>query len=120
MSETVHYKGKLNLIIKTSNVEFLEDVCKGLCNKHGLEELDGYDSWSEILQNELYDEYVEIEDKHDNVSIFEVVSRVDVDEYEMFNITQIEDEEYEYEVMYYNGGMGLSEAIEEALNRLEK
>jgi hypothetical protein len=83
-----------------------------------LELEDYYDSWSDQIQGELYNEYVVIE-KDNYYSLYEVSSRKSIDEYEMFNITQIEDEEYEYEVMYYNGCMGLSEAIEEALNRLE-
>ena len=51
-------------------------------------------------------------------SLYEVLTRKDIDEYEMFNIKPLDKNEYEYEVMYYNGCMGLSEAIEESFKRL--
>lgn len=117
MSETVHYKGRLKLIVKTSNVEFLEDICKKLYSQYKSNDL-YYDTWVEQLQDELYDTFVIIEDEHDNVSIYEILSKNHVDEYEMFNINKINDETYEYEIMYYNGCMGFSEAIEESFNRL--
>lgn len=118
MSETVHYKGKLNRIVKTDNKEVFETICESILNKHEQLELkDFYKSWSDQIQGELYNEYVVIE-KNNNYSLYEILSRKDIDEYEMFNITKLDDDEYEYEVMYYNGGMGLSEAIEESFKRL--
>ena len=117
MSETVHYKGKLKLIVKTSNIDFLEDICKKLYAEYRSDDL-YYDSWCEQLQSELYNEYVVIEDDHENVSVYEIKSKKNIDEYEMFNVTKLDNDEYEYEVMYYNGGMGLSEAIEESFKRL--
>ena len=117
MSETVHYKGKLKLVIKTEDKEFLEDVCKQILIKHGIEELDFYESWREQLENEMHNDYTIVKNKG-IYSVYKILSRSDVDVYEMFNITKTSDDEYEYEVMYCNRYMGLSEAIEESFKRL--
>lgn len=118
MSETVHYKGKLKLITSTTDSDFFETVCQDVLSQNGQKDrYDYYDSWSEQIQGELYNEYIVIE-KDNNYSLYEVLSRKSIDEYEMFNIVQIADNEYEYEVMYYNGCMGLGEAIEESFKRL--
>ena len=117
MSETVHYKGKLKLIVKTSNNDFLEDICQKLYAEYRSDDL-YEDSWYDQLQSELYNEYAVIEGKDDSVSIYKIVSKNNVEDYEMFNIKKTTHDEYEYEVMYYNGGMGLSEAIEESFKRL--
>ena len=118
MSEIVHYKGKLRLVTSTKNNDFFETICQGVLAQNGQKDrYSYYDSWSEQIQGELYNEYIVIE-KDNNYSLYEVLSRKSIDEYEMFNIVQIADNEYEYEVMYYNGGMGLSEAIEESFKRL--
>lgn len=118
MSETVHYKGKLKLITSTTDSDFFETVCQDVLSQNGQKDrYDYYDSWSEQIQGELYNEYIVIE-KDDVYSLYEVLTRKDIDEYEMFNIKPLDKNEYEYEVMYYNGCMGLSKAIEESFNRL--
>lgn len=117
MSETVHYKGKLNLVCQTQDKSFFEDVCKELCIKRNFKELyDFYETWEEQLRSELYEKYVIVHDEF--ISVYEVLSQINIDDYEMFNVSKLSDTEYDYEVMYYNGCMGLSEAIEESFYRL--
>lgn len=112
MSETVHYKGKLELVEKDKD-EILEDVCKRVLLKHGYRELKNcFDSYGEMLYNKLYNKYVITEN-----NVYKILSKEEVEEYEIFNISDNENGTYDYEVMYYTGGMGLDEAIEESFNR---
>lgn len=114
MSETVHYVGKLQIVEKLEN-ETLEEICKRILNKHNYFDLKSYfDSWQEMLYDELYEKYVVVND-----NVFEVLTKIDKgNEYDIFNIEVNNDKTYNYEVMYYNGGCGFNEAIEEAFNKL--
>ena len=97
MSETVHYKGKIQLVEKIKD-ETLEEQCKRILSEHGYQELDLYcDSWHEMLCEELYERYVIVND-----SIYKVI-----------------DKTINYHVMYYDGGCSFNEAIEEAIQNME-
>lgn len=114
MSETVHYKGKIQLVPKLEN-ETLEDVCKRIMNEYDCFELDSYcNTWREFMADELYERYVVIND-----DVYEVTDKKYFsDEYDIFKAHKVSDTEYEYEVMYYNGGCSFEEAIEEAFNQM--
>lgn len=117
MSETVHYTGKIKLVEKLEN-ESLEDICQRILKENGFIELSDYcSSWQEMLYDQLYREYV-IDNKNNNV--YKVLSKVERDEYEMFEIKDNNDGTYDYQVMYYNGGMGFDEAIEESFKNMNK
>lgn len=115
MSETVRYTGKLKLIENLSN-ETLEDQCRRILEEHNYFELNGYcDSWEEMLDDELYGQYVIYNDK-----VYEVVEKnyKDIGE-DIFESYQNEDKTISYEVMYYNGGCGFNEAIGYALENMK-
>lgn len=113
MSEVVHYKGKIKLVEKLPN-ETLEEQCKRILAEYDYLELPSYfGSWEEMLNEELYNRYVVA-----NENIYKVIEKLDKQyDYDIFNATNNKDGTYDYEVMYYNGGCGFSEAIENALNR---
>lgn len=113
MSEVVHYKGKIKLVEKLPN-ETLEEQCKRVLAEYDYHELPSYfSSWEEMLNEELYNRYVVA-----NENIYKVIEKLDKQyHHDIFNATNNKDGTYDYEVMYYNGNCGFSEAIENALNR---
>ena len=99
MSETEHFKGKLTSTGKSVD-EYMQDV-----------ELDKWCDTKQEMFNDMSDEAIEI----DGV-VFEV-SRESVDVLDDIMIaSKNEDGSYSFEVKYYNGGCGFSEAIEESLS----
>lgn len=117
MSETVHYTGKVKLVEKLNN-ETLEEQCERILREHNFTELEKYyDSWEEMFYEELYGKYV-IHDEDE--SIYKIIEKNYEDtEYDIFNAHENKDGTISYEVMYYNGGCSLSEAIVEALDNME-
>ena len=121
MSKTVHYKGKLKLIEKFPNeTETIEEQCKRILEEDNIDISSCafyFDNYEEILllYDQLYNKYVIA-----NGNLYKVLSKQEIEEYEMFNINDNKDGAYDYEVMYYNGGMGLDEAIEESFKNMEE
>ena len=115
MSETVHYKGKIQLVEKIKD-ETLEEQCKRILSEHGYHELDlYYDSWYEMLCEELYERYVIV-----NNSIYKVIDKKNLGiDYDIFEATKNDDKTINYHVMYYDGGCSFNEAIEEAIQNME-
>lgn len=116
MSETVHYTGKIKLIERLPN-ETLEEQCKRIAMKHGIQEIPKYsDSWCETICYDLDGEgYVLLEDE-----IYEVLERDYHDlEDDIFEAHENSDGTIEYNVLYYNGGCGFSEALEYALSNMK-
>lgn len=110
MSETVHYKGVLEKINK-KNGESLEEQCKRLLNDIELDSY--YDSYQEkitelngyyVYDNDLYKVHASELNPYDNIF---TAKRNSLD-----NIS--------FEVKYYNGGCGLAEAIDIALENMEE
>lgn len=116
MSETVHYKGKMTLLPKLSG-ETLENQCKRIVcdnNKLDINEVENpsyYDTWEEYLLDMYYKKYATAKG-----NLYKIDSIKEVEEYDMFNVNKVSESQFEYEVMYYNGGMGLSDAIARALD----
>lgn len=116
MSETVHYKGKLKKI----EVEDIETFKK--------ETVDNYfkttpaPSWyKEGEQEDFFDDDMREIYIVNNGNVYEILSKDNIDnESDIFIANTNIDETIDYDVMYYNGGCGFSEAIEEALDRMEK
>ena len=111
MSETVHYRGKLHLVEKLPN-ETLEEQCKRLLSENNYLELNDYcDSWIEMLCEQLYEQYIVVDDE-----VYKIIEKNR--EYatgDIFNAHDNKDGTVDYEVMYYNGGCDFNEAIEHAL-----
>jgi len=110
MSDYERFTGKLVKIDLGDSS--LEEMCKKLYNK----ELPSY-----------YESFEEaIEDKDDEYIINKGILYKLVDKKyhnpgdSIFNAVQINSNEIKFEVMYYNGGCGFSEAIEQALKNMEK
>ena len=116
MSEVVRYTGKIKLVEKLQN-ESLEEQCKRILMQHKYTELSSYcDSWIEMLYEEMYDNYVIVND-----NLYEILEKnnkgYDTD---IFNISENKDGSYDYEVMFYDGGCSFSEAIGIALDGIDK
>lgn len=110
MSETVHYKGKIKLLEKLPN-ETLEEQCKRISLEYGIEDaFECYDSWEEAFYQELYDDYIIARG-----NVYKLLECNELDSEDVFNAYENPDGTIGYDVVYYNGGCGLSEAIEEAL-----
>ncbi len=114
MSEMVRYTGKLRLKEKLPN-ETLEEQCKRILREHNYFELQDYcDSWKEMLYDELYERYVVY-----NNEVYEVIEKNYRDFCDSsFEAYKNDDGIINYQVVYYNGGCGFTEAIEEALNNI--
>lgn len=112
MSETVHYKGKLKKVERINN-EILEDQCKRLLNNIELDSF--YDSYAEMLIDEYYDRYI-----IHNKELYAIEEKEYIDpDCDVFNSQKINDEVIQFEVKYYNGGCGFSEAIGYALKNMK-
>lgn len=109
MSEDVHYKGKVRALDMSAG--FAETV-KQLVQKHKWDVPIGY-SDLEVLQehgDELYTVLHGI--------IYEFIEFIDVPDADVFNAHRNADGTIDFEVKYYSGGCGLSEAIENAIDSL--
>jgi len=112
MSEYERQKGKIKLVEKLPN-ETLEDVCKRLWH---LSNAGVQPNYVEALQDEYYEKFVSINDE-----LWEVTELKDLDcEYEYYNATENADETISFDVMYYNGCLGLGEAIDIAVGSMKK
>lgn len=115
MSEVVHYEGKIQLIAKFPN-ETLEEQCKRILNNFGHMEIHSYcDSWADMIYEELYDQYIIIDD-----DLYCVVSQNEYSENDVYNISDNKDGTYNYEVMYYNGGCSFTDAISRAFEKSKR
>ena len=115
MSEMVHYTGKIAPVGKLPN-ETLEEQCERILKEHKYLALSKYcDSWSEMLCDKLYQQYVIA-----GGEVYKVVEKnyKDMDE-DIFNAHENGDGTIDYEVMYYNGGCSFNEAIEYALEDMK-
>lgn len=120
MSETVHYRGKLQEILPRQTRD-LQYIAKELCDELGIEENNYWKKYHnkdyiELLCDTRYNEYLTI-----NNRLFKIESQESVDlEEEIIKVFDNEDGTFNYEVKYYNGGAGFEEVIEQAFNKLNK
>lgn len=117
MSETVRQTGKIVELDRISPTETLEEQCKRVLEsrgKHG--ELESfYESYEEKLYNEYYEEYVVHSD-----TLYKVKDMSETDDYvEFFKLKKINGSDFEFDLMYYNGGCSFEEAIDEAFKGLD-
>jgi len=120
MSETVHYSGKLKEI-KARDGMTLQETAKHIITKEGVE-WDGYNLEYHkgdniyVLCDERYDKFVQLDGR-----LFEILSKKDHDMYEEIMELEVnEDGTLNYELKYYNGGCGFSEALEYAMDKHKK
>ena len=111
MSETVRYKGKITPVYPLEG-ETLEDTAERILEENLIDKKDYYDSCSEQLYEDLYEQYEVI-----NGLIYKLgIERKDPN-YTFFEASSNDDGSFDIHVMYYNGGCGLGEAIENAVNQ---
>lgn len=115
MSETVHYSGKLIKINQSPN-ETLDSLCERICKENKVTERSKYNNnWIEQLLDRFYDDYVVVKD-----TLFKIEDKRGLDfDYDVFNASVNPDGTINFDVMYYNGGCCLTEALEEALSNID-
>lgn len=115
MSEQVYASGKLKLIEKKP-YETLEEQCRRILEEYDKDtELDFYDSYVEMFNDEFYYEYVILDD-----NIYKVVELCDVDLEDIYYLHDNKDGEMNFILNYYNGGCSFNEAIELAYERMKE
>ena len=124
MSDIVHYHGRLVEILPRDNESFNEMCHRILLHEDVIKPEDTPD-------DECYDEWYEVlEDKLDNYSVIvteegwkllKTVSKREIPcDDSVFNMRRIQNGEYGYEVLYYNGGCSFTEALQEAYESMER
>jgi len=119
MSENVRYKGSLKEI-KPNHNESLKELMKRVVISLGeyperIKTLENFEDY--LLWEKYYEKYFVINNK-----LYKVINNTecfDSDEEKLIAIVKA-DGSIDFDVQYYNGGCGLSEAIEEATNEYIK
>jgi hypothetical protein len=107
-----HHHGILRKVSRLKN-ETLEEQCKQLLNVDEFD--DYYESYQEMFESEFYKKYVIYNDM-----IYKVEAK-QTDPYgDIFVANKNSDGTINFEVQYYNGGCGFSEAIDIALNNMSR
>lgn len=115
MSEQVYKTGKLKLIEKKP-YETLEEQCKRILEEHNKDtELDFYDSYVEMFNDEFYYEYIILDD-----NIYKVIELNDSDCDNIYELHDNKDGTMNFVLSYYNGGESFDEAMEEAYERMKE
>lgn len=123
MSEMKHYIGKLKEVYPDSKETF-EEMCHRILlqeNIIGKDEIavDYYHSeWSEVLEGLLYGEYVVVVDDDYKKHLLKISKKKEIlSGSDVYYLHQNSSGEYEYEVVYYNGGTSFGDAINYAYER---
>lgn len=115
MSQVEVHVGRLCKVDRVKT-EPIENWCKEYCQQNGLEHLEGfYDTWEECFRETQYEKYIIV-----NNNIYHIVEdREFTDCGDIFEAHENELGQIDYCLSYYNGGCGLSEAIEHALENMK-
>lgn len=114
MSEQVYESGKLKLIRKKPN-ETLEEQCKRILEKYNKDtELDFYDSYVEMFNEEFYYDYVILDN-----NIYKVVELFNPELEDIYHLHDNKDGTMNFVLSYYNGRYSFNEAIEKAYERMK-
>ena len=115
MSYTEYHIGKIKPINITG--EELENYCKQILLEHSYisenspEKDEFYNSYAELLVDELGDEYMYL-----NGILYKIIEDKEVDD-DVVNITRNEDGTINYVATFYNGGTCLTEVLESVLKK---
>ena len=125
MSEIKHYVGKLKEVFPDPKEAF-EEMCHRILleeNVVGTDEIVEdyyYSEWSNVLQENLYDKYIVTVDKNYEKHLFMISEKREVHEgCDVYNMHKNINGEYEYEVIYYDGGTSFDDAINFAYYEME-
>lgn len=112
MSETKHYKGKLIPLDIIDNVEHTAQLI--LRGENIAPDTESYEHYTDQLYDMLGYDYLTTNDM-----IYQV-QREECDPYDdIINATKNDDGSIDFEVKYSNGGCCFSEALEEAVGKME-
>jgi len=116
MSQIEVHTGRLIKVDKLEE-EPIENWCKEYCQQNGCEHLESwYSSWEECFRNVFSNEYVVA-----NNSIYRIIEDTEFSDCEdIFEAHTNELGQIQYCLSYYNGGCCFEEAIEKALERMDK
>lgn len=116
MSETEHHKGRLTpieIITNLENTAFL--ILRDELGYNMPRDMQYYSTYCEALEDVAHKIFLVIND-----TIYRV-SDVEIDSYDdIMDATIKPDGSIDYEVKYYNGGCCFGEAVETAINRIDK
>ena len=116
MSETVHYRGVATRIEQPNNKTLME-VAEGILKERNKQIDDYYKDAIECLCDEFYGEYF----YYPATQTLYSITKEELDAYDDIIIAdKKEDGTIEYELKYYNGGVGFDECLEEAFDKLLK
>ena len=117
MSEIKHYVGKLKEVFPDIRETF-EEMChrilleENVIGKDEIVEDYYYSEWSAVLEENLYDKYIVTADKDYEKHLFIISEKKKVsDGCDVYNMHENVNGEYEYEVVYYDGGTSFDDAI---------
>jgi hypothetical protein len=99
--------------IKKVSYGTIEETALQLCKENNYL-LEDYDSTLECLQEEGWEKYIFI-----NNEIYEFIEIKNTYDVDIFQATKNEDGTISYVTSFYNGGMGLEDAIKECLKRIK-
>ena len=108
MSYTESHVGK----IKKVDLEGLtiEEWAKEVATAYGMEFKDYYDSYKELVLDELYCRYIVVEE-----DVYEIIEDHEFDEREISVLTPEGDGIFSFTMQFYNGGTCLTEMLEDAI-----
>ena len=125
MSEIKHYVGKLKEVLPDLRETF-EEMChrillqENIIGEDEIVEDYYYFEWSEVLQENLYDKYIVTVDKDYGKHLFKISEKRKIsDGCDVYNMHENVNGEYEYEVVYYDGGTSFDDAINFAYYEME-
>ena len=117
MGEMKHYTGKLKEVYPDSKETF-EEMCHRILlqeNVIGKDEIAVdyyYSEWSEVLEALLYGKYVIVVDEDYKKHLLKVLKKKEIlSGSDVYHLHQNTNGEYEYEIVYYNGGTCFGDAI---------
>ena len=115
MSDYEHQRGKIIKVVSETGVT-LNQHCLNILKENNLE----YDDWHKNpgrqIADDLYKEYVIINDV-----LYKYLELIDEDPYDSFvHLEEQDDGIINFSARYYNGGCGLSEMLEEGMENLKR
>lgn len=113
MSYTETHFGKCELLFKGTPEE-IETFCKKKAASLSLYLNDVYENYTELIIEQLYDDWCFIKDK-----IYVIKEDNSFSDGDIFKATKNTNGEIEYVLQYYNSRCSFGEALEEALENME-
>ena len=115
MSQDEFHRGKLRKIdLKNKSIE---DFFKEKCIENGIVELD---KWTKDWYSMYRGNVDNLEYFSNRKSVYQLYNHKQFEDFDIQELSKLENGDYEFIVNFYNGGTCLGEIIEEFVNKLEK